>query len=254
MNIETQLKAIEADVNEIKENVTKVYDAGKSYQNNEFWKAFTNGGKRSNYREAFTTAGFNKNNFFPTYNITPVDAEKMFMSIAIESVDEQVDMEELENKMGIIFDFSKCKKIVQCFAGALFKTLNVIDITNITEGSADFAFYGGYVTLKLKRINRLIIGENTRLTDTMFGYASELNYIGFEGVIAKTITLSYSPLIAESAKKLIMCLKNYADTDYELQYRLTLKSTVWEALNSAEAPPSGNTWQDYVYSLGWNYA
>ena len=252
MNIETQLKAIEADVNEIKENVTKVYDAGKSYRNNEFWKAITNGGKRSNYDGVFCGTRFNKNNFFPTYNITPGSADKMFMSIVITSVDEQVDMEELENKMGIIFDFSKCNKIGQCFAGALFKTLNVIDITN--AASAGYAFYGGYTTLKLKRINRLIISENTRLDDSMFGYASELNYIGFEGVIAKTITLSSSPLIAESAKKLIMCLKNHAGTDYQLKYKLTLKNTVWEALNSAETPPSGNTWQDYVQSLGWLYA
>ena len=74
-----------------------------------------------------------------------------------------------------------------------------------------------------------------------------------DGTIGKSIEFPHSPLTIDSCKSIINALKNYADTDYKLQYKLTLKNTVWEALNSAEAPPSGNTWQEYVQSLGWLY-
>ena len=170
----------------IAESLPEVYDAGNEYQNNKIWKAITDEGTRTNYSGAFRYKQWYKNNFLPTYDITPTNASMMFRSVD-PGVDElQIDMEELEKKQGIRFDFSNCTDLSYAFAGGLFKTLNVIDVSSCTGASSGhYMFYAAYSGRKLNRINRLIFGENTKPHSTWFGYCYDLIHIGFEGILAQ---------------------------------------------------------------------
>ena len=184
------------------------FDAGKSYQNNELWKAITNDGTRTNYSSAFRYQQWNKNNFTPTYDISPADASHMFRSIDPGSIELQVDMKELEEQ-GIKFNFSKCTNFEYAFAGGLFNSLNVIDMSSSTTANK-YSFYAAYTTRRLTRINKLILGENTIPHSSWFGYAYSLRQIGFDGVLAQN-GLDVSPckeLDKDSITKLIGILSS----------------------------------------------
>lgn len=201
--------SIAEKLTEIAESLPKVYDAGKDYQNNELWKAITANGTRTDYSGAFRYQQWNKNNFIPTCDITPTNASYMFRSLNPETDDLQIDMEELEKTQGIKFDFSKCVNFVQAFSGGLFSTLNVIDMsTSISENT--YAFYGAYTDRKLKRINKLILGENTKPHNSWFGYCPNLIHIGFEGILTKNglDVSSCVQLDKESITKLIGILSS----------------------------------------------
>ena len=87
-----------------------------------------------------------------------------------------------------------------------------------------------------------------------FSGCSSLTYVRFRNIINKNANFKYSPLSVDTAKHIISKLKNFKGTSSEFTYKLTLNGTVWTALNEAETPPIGETWQLYVNSLGWNCA
>lgn len=201
--------SIAEKLTEIAEGLPDVYDAGKDYQNNELWKAITANGTRTDYSGAFRYQQWNKNNFIPTCDITPTNASYMFRSLDPTTNDLQIDMEELEKKQGIKFDFSKCTNFTQSFSGGLFGALNVIDMSSCTSENT-YAFYGGYTERKLKRINKLILGENTKPHNLWFGYCYKLIHIGFEGILTKNglDVSSCVQLDKESITKLIGILSS----------------------------------------------
>ena len=192
----------------IAENEKKVYALAALRKNNEIWAGITNFGARTDYNYAFKRGAWNKNNFSPTYNITPANASEMFLQIDPGSVEMQIDMVELEKNQNINFDFSQCKAFRLCFAGGLFSAISTIDMTNASGDNA-YAFYGAYISRKLKKINRLIFGENTNPHSTMFG-STEIYHIGFEGVLAKNglDISSCKSLDKESITKLINILSS----------------------------------------------
>ncbi len=186
----------------IAQNEQKVYEKAKNSQNDMFWKAITNNGTRTDYNSAFIKGNWNKNNFLPTYNIVPKHANQMFYQLEPGSEELQIDMEELERKQGIKFDFSQCVSFDRIFAGGLFSSINVLDMSSST-GNPSYVFYGAYTSRRLRRINRLIFSQNTTPHSTWFGY-SDITHIGFEGVLAKNgLNVAPCALDKESITKLI---------------------------------------------------
>ena len=231
----------------IAENQQKVYDAGKTYQNNELWKAITADGTRTIYGDAFRYQQWDKNNFLPTYDIKPTNASMMFRSVDPGSDELQVDMEELEQKQGIRFDFSNCTNFSYTFAGGLFNTLNVIDMSLCTGASSgNYVFYGAYTgSRRVRKINRLIFSENTKPHSTWFGYCYDLNYIGFEGVLAQNgLDVSSSSLDKESIISLINILKDYSEDTSGTTYTITLGNKNIPQLTEEEIQK--------IYDKGWD--
>jgi hypothetical protein len=246
MNIETQLKAIESDVNEIKENVQKVYDAGAKSEYDKFWDSCQGKGRRTYYTHAFSGIGWNDTTFKPKYDIVPVGSYccvGMFNSASIKN------LKQILIDCDVTMDLSKASPLIQVFQSDSITTLPKIDMSSCKDGNS-YTFYSS----SLKSIDELVVNENVVFDSTTFGNASSLTNLKISGVIGKSLSLSSSPLSVESAKSVINALKNYAGTSNNLKYKLALKPTVWTALNNAEAPPSGDTWQLYVNSLGWNCA
>jgi hypothetical protein len=163
-------------------------------------------------------------------------------------------MSEDEQEQGIVFDFSKVLSFYMTFAGSLFKQITTIDLSDKTGEYVLYTFYGSYGT-SLERIDRLISNEVTQWHTTTFGGCTNLKFIGFEGVIGKTIYIPNSPnLLPECAKKLIGCLKNYKNTEYEGVYAVKLHADVWTNLEAYSSAPDGGTWKSYLTDvLGWAY-
>lgn len=188
---------------------------------NRVWNAIQAGGTRTRYSYAFTRTAYNKESFKPVHSFKPTEVADMFSYIDCDS-SETVDMAELEAQQGIIFDFSECTAFTRTFAGGLFSVLNIIDLSK--AASLQYTFYGGYGDKNLKRIERLICSETTTFHSSTFNLQSNLEYIGFEGTIAKNgLNLSASPkLTHESLIKLIACLKDYSDDQSGTSWVVTL--------------------------------
>lgn len=212
--------SIAEKIQTIAENELKVYAAGEQKAIDDMWEALQGGGTRTSYPASFFDgADFTKKTFKPKYDIRPTGTntnqwgKNCPLHKDLLLTEGQVNMKELEQERGIVFDFSACTNFTQAFCGGLFSELNVIDISNATTTA--LAFYGGYLSgsfepLLLKRIEKLICSETTPFATNTFGYAEHLEYIGFEGVVGNSINLAYSPLTVESIKSLFACLKDYS--------------------------------------------
>jgi hypothetical protein len=117
------------------------------------------------------------------YDIKPTTAENMFFLSAMKQTD-MFSMTEVEKRDGKVFDFSNCTSFLGTFNSGCFDELNVIDLSKAT--STYQIFYNGSSQARIKRINRLIFSEDTVISWGMFGYCTELEHVGFEGVISKS--------------------------------------------------------------------
>ena len=178
----------------IAENEQKVYDAGAKSEHDKFWDAFQENGKRVSYSNVFVEAirYWSKESFKPKYNIAPKGrVDGMFFirdNTYVPTVYPKIEMDKLEDELGIKFDFSNATNFSYAFAdGGFWRTLNVIDISKATNTS--YAFYGGYTNgtggYRLAKINELIVSENTPFDSSTFGYQNELTKLIVSGTIAK---------------------------------------------------------------------
>lgn len=230
---------------------------GKDNAIRAIWDARLNYGARTNYSYFVNDEVHTPETFLPTYDIRPVGAVvDMFNPYSNGStMSEKISMADVERRSGMVFDFSKATSLQRAFARGFWKDLNVIDVTACTSSTAlSFAFYGGYTGNSVQRIEKLIVAETTVFATSTFQYNDDLTYIGFEGVIASTINISWSPLVPESTKKAILCLKNFAGTDKDLMYSVSFSEKSWELLDAeGSKAPDGKEWRDYIESIGWNY-
>lgn len=215
MDISTMLQDVALNNKSIHNNSQRIYDAGyhkglmtdSDYQSGyaagktsgeaegirAMWELIQKGGTNTDIgTRLLTGANFTKKTYRPIYDIRPTSAYDWSMNCpndkSILFTEGQVNMKELEEEQGMVHDFSNCTSVYRAFCSGLFSELNVIDISKATN--TDLAFYGGYFNsansvLRLKRIERLIFSENTVIASNMLKYNGLMEYIGFEGVIAK---------------------------------------------------------------------
>lgn len=195
----------------------KLYFTEEAYNN--FWDLLQEGGNRVDYKYAFTRLNFNRDNFKPKYDIKPTAAEDMFTNCpsqrdakAIRNfiIGKQVVMKDLEEELGIVFDFSNCTNFIRAFTGCLFSELNVIDMRKVSsKGNTALAFYAGYIggelraEVALRKIEKIIVNETTPIDSGAFNYQMNLTHIRFEGVIGTDLKFANSPLDKDSITDII---------------------------------------------------
>lgn len=181
---------ISEKLTQVAENELKVYVAG--YEKGkaeggdgalEVWEAILAGGQRTYFDGAFAHTRFSKDTMRLLYDIKPTTANNMFLNSAKKQTD-MFSMTEVEKRDGKVFDFSNCTSFSGAFNSGCFDELNVIDLSKAT--STYQTFYNGSSQARIKRINRLIFSEDTVISWGMFGYCTELEHVGFEGVISKS--------------------------------------------------------------------
>ena len=231
-------------------NEQKVYDAGKNALLDYFWEIYQEGGDKYEYSSNFVS--FPMDAFRPKYDIKNRSGTGIisFRRFGYSEKNRALNLTERLKECGVQLITEGLTTYLQAFQDARISHIPTLDFRKANSTSYCFN-EGGNVTLI--EIEKLIVSENTPFSHTFDG-CKLLEKITIEGTIGRSIEFPHSPLTVDSCKSIINALKNYAGTTNELKYKLTLKNTVWEALNSAETPPSGNTWQDYVQSLGWLYA
>lgn len=233
--------SIAENLTAIAENVPKVYEAGKKAAHSDFWDAFQNNGKRTDYTQAFSYEGWTNKNFNPKYVIKPTNATQMFYR-------NQVLSEEVEGVINA--DFSNCTNLTQAFQDFNKITrLGTLDLRKVTVATNAFAFMSA-----LQKIDKIILDESS----LAFGFTSciSLSDVTIEGVVGNSMSFKTSPLTIGSMKSVISHLKDYSGTENEYTYTVTFKSSEFSALEAEGATAEYNgvacTWAELIDNKKWN--
>lgn len=238
----SSLEKLKAEAVKLRKNIDAVYEAGKQAEYDRFWDEFQQNGARTDYGFALRY-GWTDVIFKPKYDFIMTTCNSMFQYSGI------VNLREILQDCGVVFDTSNCTMMVQMFQGADCKTIPTLDIRKSTN--SHYMFGSGS---SVEEIEKLIISETTDLGGTtMFGNAKQLVKMNIEGTIGQNFNVQSSPLNLESAKSVIRALKNFAGTDQEYTCTVTFSSTTKAYLEAEGATsPNGNTWLDYIDDIGWS--
>jgi hypothetical protein len=188
------------------------FEAGKKAEQDAFWSVLQNGGERVLYSNAFYSAAWTKEIFNPKFSMHPTDMAGCFFQF--NNNGEQVDFVELAKEQDIEFDFSNVTNFSMAFATSGISRLGTVDLAKATENTTRTSsmFYGAYNQKQgLKRIERLICHPKNLFLSTVFQGCKFLEYVGFEGEIADSLDLQWSPKLSrESIESLVRCLSDGA--------------------------------------------
>ena len=175
------------------------YVDGKQAEKLEFWNAFTNNQKRTDYSYAFYN--WYSNAFYPTCDIGGTNMSRAFYMCGT------IDLITRCRECGIVIDFSKATNVHYCFGSSNILTIPTVDLSKTTT---TVILEGTFNNSKLlTTIEKLIVTEKVKYNNNTFNCIA-LEEIRFEGVIASDITFQYCPLLSlESAKDII----NHLSTD-----------------------------------------
>lgn len=116
------------------------------------------------------------------------------------------------------------------------------------------AFYNCSALQRIETLDLTGCTSSASLSNMFYGCES-LTRIRVCGVISIKFDIKYSPLDVESAKNIILHLKNYTDTEEAHTNTIYFADSVWELLDAdGNTAPHGGTWRDYVFEvLCWTY-
>lgn len=230
--------SISDKLTEIAENQQKVYDAGIE----RMWEDITIGGTRTNYYHAFRNGGMSMEGIKPTHDIKVVgDGTEMFRNVKNTGT-EPIDLKAVEERQGIKFDFSECTNPYQMFYLSEIDTLNILDLSNANANASCLYFL--FAESKIRRIEKLIISENTSKFYSSFYNARSLTHCVFEGVINKTglALYQYNPLDKESVTSVI----NVLSDDTEGLSVTMQRGLINKVFETAEGKTDGVTSEEWL--------
>lgn len=233
---------------ELPAKVDDVFTAGKKSEYDRIWDGIQEHGQRTVYHYGFSNT-WDSDTFKPKYDMKPTDARYMFYNNKAN-----VDLRDLLNRQGIVLDLSDVSYNMfgYMFASSKFTALPTVDLRGCTTSSTNNGIFGW--THNLHTIDAIILEDDgsTVIGTSWFSTADALKNLVIVGLIGNSIDFSYSPLSPESMKSVITHLKNYAGTDNELLHTVRFSKNRWAALEADSTAPNGDTWEEYVTSLGWN--
>jgi hypothetical protein len=234
----------------VAENTPKVYDAGKEDGKKESCDKYMDNLIAFPYanKYAFAGKGWNDETFNPTKSIRPIVCEMMFRESGIN------DLAGVLERNGVTFDFSRATSLDYFAYGAWITNFPLIDASAEKDLYYAFAYMTphaktGDVTLRLKVHENLEFSycfvSNTRLTE-----------LRIEGVIAKNINLSWSPLTVESIESVIWALSGEVGvTGKTATFNLDAVNKAFETEEGANDGSTSDWWNSLVGGVGnWTIA
>ena len=243
-------KAMSGD--DIVDAINDVYTSGEDNGIDMMWEAITDDGKTNSYYERFYNWKISKRLFGSSRVVQPTSAVRMFYNTHKGDSNEVIDLGQIENEQGIVFDFSKTTGLQHTFNGADIDVVNVVDARNASATNALYwTFSGvqgsgqGFGHPLVKRVNKFIIGEKTDRFYMTFYYATDLEHCVFEGEISKNGLELYqcNKIDHESLMSVINCLKDYSNDTSGTTWKVTFGATNLAKLTAEEkAIATGKGW------------
>ena len=222
----------------ITDNMTAVYNAGKTGGKIEFENMITNDFKRTNYNTFFCGLDFTGYTFSKT--IYPTTAMYMFQNYRGVKLPGNIDFSEIIPNDG--------KRISYIFENA--QNLEEIDITGMPAmTSYQYAFSRCRAVHTIKGINC----EPTIGWTNTFNECNSLKAVFFtkEECIGNDINFQYSPIDdKDSLKNIVDALCNFSGTDLEYTRTITVSAITRTKLQSYMYN-RWNTYLEMIENKGW---
>ena len=187
----------------IAENEQAVFEAGKKSEYDTFWDVYQENGNMTYYAYAFAGVGWTQSVFKPKYNIGPVTPTSMFSSSRIVDIRPQT--------IGVDVDFSKCTSFYYLCSNSTIKYIGVVDCSSAQSASLSYIFSSAK---ELVSVEKVIMPEmdSAGFADKSFENAVKLEHIRIEGVIHRSTSLRWSPLLSKaSMESMINALSDTAE-------------------------------------------
>ena len=165
----------------IADNQSKVYDAGKKAEYDEFWDNYQDNGNRMNYSNGFAGygKGWNVNNFYPKYDMKPDKCGNMFY--AWEDMEKQsLNLTQRLKDCNVTLDTSASTQFSSMFAYSKITHIPTVDLTS-ASGKITQLFYS---CPYLVEIEKLKIHENIGI-DSWFNNDTRIEKLEIEGKIGQ---------------------------------------------------------------------
>ena len=205
----------------IAENEQAVFEAGVKSEYDRFWDVYQENGNMTYYAYAFAGVGWTQSVFKPKYNIEPVTPTSMFSSSRIVDIRPQT--------IGVDVDFSKCTSFYYLCSNSTIKYIGVVDCSSAQPASLSYIFSSAK---ELVSVEKVIMPEmdSAGFADKSFENAVKLEHIRIEGVIHRSTSLRWSPLLSKaSMESMINALLDTAEGQ-----TITFSQTAIEAAFTAE--------------------
>ena len=205
------------------------FDAGKQAEYDEFWDAFQpNKGAAQSYEYAFCGSRWNDITFKPKYDIVfalGYSGMNAFYGIGVTNFAETLE------KQGVKMDTTLCGYWTSMFQNINTKRLPELNCSHAMDYNSN-GLYNTFFNSKIETIDKMIVVEELKYTNTFKGCANLKNII-FEGVIGNNIDFQDSTLLThDSLMNIIERLKDFSGTT--TTRALTLGSTNLAKLTDAE--------------------
>ena len=183
------------------------FEAGKAEgaksEYDRFWDVYQENGNMTYYAYAFAGVGWTQSVFKPKYNIGPVTPTSMFSSSRIVDIRPQT--------IGVDVDFSKCTSFYYLCSNSTIKYIGVVDCSSAQPASLSYIFSSAK---ELVSVEKVIMPEmdSAGFADKSFENAVKLEHIRIEGVIHRSTSLRWSPLLSKaSMESMINALSDTAE-------------------------------------------
>lgn len=253
-------------VRDMASGVGEVFEAGKQAEYDEFWDALTANKTKKNFTRAFQETDFGGKRF--PDGVTIKNCNLMFYNYYGTELPSNIDLSNVEQRY-LDYQGGDSLATYQTFTWATkLKKIYDLKLGAPIRYAQTFSHCRELVTIEMP----IKIREDTTVAD-VFIECNKLVDITFEGVIAPSLDIHWSPLSAASLKNIIKHLKDYAPGDEanHFKYTLTVKASAWDALvesgftdddyswilstiglDSDSIEEFGYTWTEIVGALCWN--
>ena len=172
----------------IKNNQSKVFDAGKQDEYDAFWDAFQVNGQRRDYRQGMAGSGWTDAIFNPKYDIVVEgSAQNMFWGSKI------IDMVGILERNKVSINTSGATDLSYAFScnSVYLPEVSAVSATNLTTL---FGYNRNLISIK-----KLILkSDGSQTFPSAFYNCTSLKNIEIEGVIGNNIDFKTCPLVRES--------------------------------------------------------
>lgn len=223
-------------------DISAKYYQRPSAEYDRFWDNYQHNGNRTSYNYAFGGEGWSDETFKPKYDIKVGMSAYMFHSSKI------TNLKAILEECGVVLDFSNCTTFTYPFNNSTITDIGVIDCR--AYATLNYLFYSARC---VKNVEKVIVNERNTYSTTGFFDMVALEEIRFEGVIASSFNIQWSSKMSvESAKSILLCLKNYKGTDKDMANTIAFHANVWALLKAeGNSSPNNNSWEDYLIDIGW---
>lgn len=217
----------------IKNNQSKVFDAGKKDEHDAFFEIYQRKGATDSYTYLYAGVMWTIDNFDMVHSIIATRSDYMFASSQIP-----IDLADYLEKKGLVIDTSRATNIINMFAYSMFSrigeisTVSASNLNNICSSCSNLVI-----------IDKVILkNDGSQIYNGAFTKCSKLEEIRFEGVIGRNFDIQQSTKLSKASIENIINVLHGTVTGYSVTFSKTAKEAAFTDEEWASLTATKSNW------------